>query len=1094
MIKPRIYLMAGGLCLLLIEAAWPDGAVPTAAAPVVVTPVAINYATLQLPQPGDIALQVLTPTLLEVTNINTKAPDPATVSNWNFVAANGSPQLPAPSEFGVTVNNLPATVTSVGFKRRPLYAPLAVYDLRIDNRLYLQLASPITPGQAVTVTNPDATLWPSAINLSGTYNMQQFSPAIHVNQEGYIPQASKKAMVGYYLGSFGELAVQATTFTLVDTQTGNTVYTGALTARPDIGWVYQATPYQRVYEADFSSFTTPGQYELVVNGLGSSLPFSIDPGIAMDFTRAYALGLYQQRCGMAVSLPYSRFTHPACHTAPASIPLPQSAFANTWSMIANAVTSTPNPAQTAPVLNSASAQLYPYVRTGAIDVSGGHHDAGDYSKYTIDSAQMIHALVFAADNFPNAGALDNLGIPESGDGKSDLLQEAKWEADFLAKMQDSDGGFYFLVYPRNRPYELNVLPQNGDPQVVWPKTTSATAAAVGALAEAASSPLFKSEFPQASALYLQKAQLGWTFLMNAIAAHGKAGAYQKLTDYGNTFAGNDNLAWAAAAMYAATGDPAYQTQLFQWYNPLDPATLRWSWWRLFEGYGCAARSYAFAASSGRLNLSQLNPAYLAQCTAQIQAAGNDALTRSSDSAYGTAFDLQSKRAQTAGWYFGLDRSFDMAVAYQLSPNPQYVTAILTNMNYEGGCNPLNVSYMTGIGYKRQREIVSQYSQNDGRDMPPSGLPLGGMQTGLPYLTTYGVSLDKLAFPADGATKNPHPFYDRWADTYNTTTEATILNQSRALATLAFIAGQNQGQVQSWNSAAAQINVPAGYLPVNVPAILTLQSTLDMTGAEIIWEIQGQEPLRGGTACAFITPTAGTQWVEAEIHWIDGRRASAVASISTYAPSGGAPFQNDANTVALYHFASNYSDSGKSHWNLAPSGNVFLTGSNSGWSSQPAGQVARFQALGDTLSVTIPDALLMPGKHVSPMTLEAYVYPRHYLAYGVGNYPVASLYQNWDTSLQIVDGKWTNPAAPTVQAGQNTILSSQQWNSLMTPNAWHKVKITLDATSQVTCWIDGVEAATGSAPNMNSGRATPWILTLGNFDGDIAEVRVSNIVR
>ena len=43
--------------------------------------------------------------------------------------------------------------------------------------------------------------------------------------------------------------------------------------------------------------------------------------------------------------------------------------------------------------------------------------------------------------------LDNLGIPESGDGISDVLQEAKWEADFLAKMQDTDGGFYFLVYP-----------------------------------------------------------------------------------------------------------------------------------------------------------------------------------------------------------------------------------------------------------------------------------------------------------------------------------------------------------------------------------------------------------------------------------------------------------------------------------------------------------------------------------------------------------------------------------------------------------------------------------------------------------------------
>ena len=150
-----------------------------------------------------------------------------------------------------------------------------------------------------------------------------------------------------------------------------------------------------------------------------------------------------------------------------------------------------NPRHVAPQLKDVSSSLYPFVKQGTIDVSLGHHDAGDYSKYTINSAQLIHHLVFAADNFPGAGRLDNLRLPESGDGKSDLLQEAKWEADFLAKMQDTDGGFYFLVYPRDRSYEDDVLPDEGDPQAVFPKNTSATAAAVAALAEIGSSPLFR---------------------------------------------------------------------------------------------------------------------------------------------------------------------------------------------------------------------------------------------------------------------------------------------------------------------------------------------------------------------------------------------------------------------------------------------------------------------------------------------------------------------------------------------------------------------------------------------------------------------------
>src|SRR5207247_6214819 len=289
---------------------------------------------------------------------------------------------------------------------------------------------------------------------------------------------------------------------------GTQVYQGPLVARPDVGYTNTPPPYQKVFEADFSGFATPGEYRLVVPGLGAALPFWIDDGIAMAFARTYALGLYHQRCGTSNAQPFTRFVHGPCHTAPAAVPTPPSAFPFTWNRISNyaRTANSGNLSQSAPLLTNESAQLYPFVNKGTIDVSGGHHDAGDYSKYAINSAALIHYLVFAADAFPGAGGLDNLGIPESGDGKSDLLQEAKWEADFLAKMQDSDGGFYFLVYPRNREYEDNVLPDHGDAQVVFPKTTAVTAAAVGALAEIASSPRFKQQFPIEAAVYLDKAK------------------------------------------------------------------------------------------------------------------------------------------------------------------------------------------------------------------------------------------------------------------------------------------------------------------------------------------------------------------------------------------------------------------------------------------------------------------------------------------------------------------------------------------------------------------------------------------------------------
>src|SRR5206468_3022897 len=122
-----------------------------------------------------------------------------------------------------------ATVQAVGFKRRPFYAPLAVRDLRLENNLILRLAAPITDGQTVEVKNPGGALWPSTMLFSTTADPLRYSPAIHVNQEGYVPALPKKATVGYYLGNLGELDVSASLgFKLVDTATGAIAYQGTL--------------------------------------------------------------------------------------------------------------------------------------------------------------------------------------------------------------------------------------------------------------------------------------------------------------------------------------------------------------------------------------------------------------------------------------------------------------------------------------------------------------------------------------------------------------------------------------------------------------------------------------------------------------------------------------------------------------------------------------------------------------------------------------------------------------------------------------------------------------------------------------------------
>jgi len=667
--------------------------------------------SLALPKPGAHQLRILAPQLLELTLITTKNPDPAPVGEWNFVSTNGVLKLPAPSEFIVTSGATKIPVQQVGFKRRVLYAPLRQRDLRIGNEIYLVLGSAIASNTTVEVKNPSRRLWPANVHFAAKMDPLRYSPVLHVNQLGYVPASPKRAMAGYYLGTLDEMKISvAPAFAIVQLNDNKPVYSGTMKLRPDKGFPFQC--YNQVWEAEFSDLREPGEYRLLVPELGTSYPFWIGEGVAAALTRTYALGLYHQRCGTNNVLPFTRWTHGPCHIAPAAVPLPESQFPDAWRIIAGkTVDATNEPRHIAPALKDAAFCLYPFNRYGEIDVSGGHHDAGDYSKYTINSALLIHHLVFALDTFPGIVELDNLGLPESGDGKSDILQEAKWEADFLAKLQDDDGGFYFLVYPRDREYESELLPDAGDRQIVWPKTTAATAASVAALAQCASSPHFRKQFPEAAAAYLEKAKKGWKFLEAALAKYGNDGAYQKLTHYGAEFQHDDELAWAACEMFIATRDQALHTRLRHMFDPGDAHTRKWGWVRLYEDYGCAIRSYAFAARAGKLAKSDLDLAFLTKCENEIIAAGEDQLKRAQNCAYGTSFPTETKRVRSAGWYFACDPAFDLAVASQLDypvnndPRPRFVDAIWSNFNFQLGCNPVNVSHLTGVGSRRQHEIV-----------------------------------------------------------------------------------------------------------------------------------------------------------------------------------------------------------------------------------------------------------------------------------------------------------------------------------------------------------------------------------------------------
>jgi hypothetical protein len=846
----------------------------------------MSHLDLKVPQPGDHTLYVLSPNLIELFLVNT---NPA-VDGWDWVNDQAGFVPPDTNRIKVIIDGQTNNVAGVGFRRRPLYAPLLYWDLKIGNHLFVQLTNRIPDGASVQIMQ-DGSLWSNSVQFGATADPQRYNPAIHVNQEGYLPAYPKKAIVGYYLGTLGEMPVPTNTFLVVDAQTGATRFQGTLTLRSDTGYDYSPTPYQTVYEADFSACTNSGWYRIMVPGMGVSMPFWIDEGIAMDFARTYALGMFEQRGGFNVAMPFTRFTHAADHLAPATVPTNDSApFVFTWYTISNysGEVNSDNPPQMAPQLTNYTAQLFPFSNQGPVSVSGGHFEAGDYNRVSYNSALIIHTLMFAVDALlPQSGVvLDNLGVPESGDGISDALQEAKWDADFLVELQDADGGFYYSVYPQYREYELDVLPENGDPQVVWPKNTACTAAAVAALAECASSLRFKEAYPETASNYLVKAQLGWRFLTNAIARFGFDGAYQKIQHFGDDFTHRDELAWAACELFLATRDPQFQQQLFAWFpDPTAPSTFHYGWQRMYACYGNAVRDYAFAVVSGRVTSGQIDQNYLGKCITVITNCGDDMLLWSQHTAYGTSFSDLEKAYRSGGWYFSMAQAFDIVVAYQFAPKPEYIDAILRNLNYEGGCNPINRPYLTGLGWGRQRNVVDQYSLNDRRLLPKDGVPVGNI-TGQFFGTwVYGAELAGLTFPGDYTDTAPYPYYDRWCDDWNVSTEGSTTDTARSFAGIAWLVSQTSLFNQPWRSTNASIGVPATTL-TGQPVTATLNvADPNLSTARIIWEAAGQEPSCTNQTYTFTPPTDGVYWVEAEVHWPDGRRAFAMSSVtaSTNAP-------------------------------------------------------------------------------------------------------------------------------------------------------------------------------------------------------------------
>jgi hypothetical protein len=230
----------------------------------------------------------------------------------------------------------------------------------------------------------------------------------------------------------------------------------------------------------------------------------------------------------------------------------------------------------------------------------------------------------------------------------------------------------------------------------------------------------------------------------------------------------------------------------------------------------------------------------------------------------------------------MEPAIDVACAWLLDPDPAFIQraqrVLALWAGFEGGGNPLNQPYFTGIGQHWRRNAVNRISLNDDRNLAVPGIPIGNIVSTPHNLRPYQIEgragLRGLFTP----TLETFPFYERsGTDAYNVREEWTIATGGRLLAGHLFRLGMNKTDVH------AEPTVPEIHITMRPDAPRvgeTIQFTAEagvpfnLMDAFVVWELIGEEPVTGNSL-DFTAREAGPQRVEVEFLWPDGLRAAGI---------------------------------------------------------------------------------------------------------------------------------------------------------------------------------------------------------------------------
>lgn len=362
---------------------------------------------------------------------------------------------------------------------------------------------------------------------------------IQVDQFGYLTNAKKVAVISDPITGFNSRLSFAPSLGKDQYQVRRVadnavVFSGTIS--PWNGGAVDASSGDRGWWFDFSALTTPGQYYIIdVSKNVRSYPFRIGNDVYNNVLKAATRMFYYNRSNTSKLALHagSNWADGASFVGPFQDKAARSFTART---------------------NNATAR----------DLSGGWWDAGDYNKYTTFAVTPIHYLLDAYSQSPGIWG-DNYNIPESGNGIPDILDEVKWELEFLKKMQNADGSAIAKMGLLSNDF-VGSLPPSTDKRFryYYPGSCSSATIAVATMFSHAANVYAKIPRYKAFAQDLKTRAIkayNWfsTHPINLNCDNQNLPVYIAAGDADQDTDWQKNTKTEAAVyLFAATGDPAYR--------------------------------------------------------------------------------------------------------------------------------------------------------------------------------------------------------------------------------------------------------------------------------------------------------------------------------------------------------------------------------------------------------------------------------------------------------------------------------------------------------------------------------------------------------